>query len=675
MADDILKEAKEAFAKCQDHWKDNHEEYKKDIKFARLSQQWNDKVRQQREAERRPCLTINKLQPIIRQVVNDARQNRPAIKVAPADSNSDPETADVISGMIRNIQVSSNADVAYDTAIDNAVSGGLGYWRVNLDYSTAVASLEEANQLGAAAFEKDIVIRRVPNPLSVYGDPCSTEADSSDWNLAFIVDEVKKSEFKARYPDAKMVDFDAAAWNSLSPPWAKEDKILVAEYWTRSEVVEMAIGLSDGTIMLLKEYEKQAEQFAALGVTANTPPLPIKCYKVKQRRMSGVEELDSTDWLGKYIPVVPVYGDEVNLEGKRYFRSLIRDAKDAQDMFNYWRTAATEIVALAPKAPYIGRKGAFESDQAKWETANNATHAYIEYDGPEMPQRQPFAGVPAGMIQEALNASDDIKAITGIFDASLGARSNETSGKAIMARQREGDVSTFHLIDNLTRAIRHTGLILIDLIPKVYPTERIVRILGEDGTPESKQINKEYEDKDEKTGEPLVKIHDVRTGKYDITVTSGPSFTSRREEAATMMTEMVRAYPDIAPFIIDLIAKNFDWPFADEIAKRAEAMLPPQIKGEDPEAQQRDAMAQQQMQMLSGELQKVMTDLQALKASRDIDQQKLILDRMRVDIDAYKAETDRMQALHKMATPDPLPGGEEGDQPTGAEPELEETPA
>jgi len=241
-------------------------------------------------------------------------------------------------------------------------------------------------------------------------------------------------------------------------------------------------------------------------------------HKVTQRLLTGAEVLETNDWAGRYIPLVPVYGEEVNVEGKRYLRSLIRDAKDPQRMFNYWRTTTTELVALSPKAPFIGPKGAFQTDQAKWETANTDTHAYIEYDGNVPPQRQAFAGVPAGALQEALNASDDMKAIIGMYDASLGARSNETSGRAILARQREGDVSTFHFIDNLSRAIEHAGRILIDLIPKVYTGERIVRVLGQDGAAASVQLGKPVVEigpdgqpaTNPVTGQPLSRISDFQ---------------------------------------------------------------------------------------------------------------------------------------------------------------------
>lgn len=652
MADDILKDALEAFRLAEESEQENRADALEDIRFSRLNEQWPEAVKQQRELEGRPCLTINKLQPLIRQVVNDSRQNRPSIKVHPADSKADPETAEVMSGLIRNIEQSSDADIAYDTAIDSAVTSGFGYWRINLDYAMGAISEDELSSVGAAAFEQDIRVRRIANPFTVFGDPYSQQADSSDWNQAHIVETLTRDQFKAKYPGAQETDFDSKQWTDCGAPWKDGETVQIAEFWKREQQVKQAVAIqlgdensSEPVVMYVEEFEKQRALIEAAGGYLIGRPRAVKCYKVRQHIVSGAEVLETVDWAGSYIPIVPVYGDEVNVEGKRYFRSLIRDAKDAQRMFNYWRTTATELVALAPRAPYIGKKGAFNTDAAKWATANTSSHPYMEYDGAEAPQRQPFTGVPAGMLQEALNAADDIKAITGIYDASLGARSNETSGKAIMARQREGDISTFHFIDNLTRAIRHTGRIMIDLIPKVYSTERIIRILGEDGTPEAIKVNA---DKPEMEGaddaKEVMRIHDLRTGRYDLTVTSGPSFTTRREEAATQMIELIRSYPDAAPIIGDLLAKNLDWPGADEIAKRLEKMLPPEAR--DTEGQLPPEV-QQQLQEMGQAIQELGQRLHEAEAKREIETRKL-------DIEEYKAETERMTAVAPAMDPNEI---------------------
>jgi len=618
----IIRDAREAFELAAEVEAENRREALDDLRFARLGEQWPEQVRRERELDGRPTLTINRLPAFIRQVVNDARQNKPAIAVHPVDSGSDPETAEVFNGLIRHIEQSSDAEVAYDTALDFAVTSGVGYFRINTRYATD------------DGFDQDIVVERVGNPFSVYGDPDSTAADSSDWNTAFVVDTMPKAAFEARWKGADAVDWSADSYAGLTGPWLEGDRVMVAEYWRREAVRKTILALSDGQVVEEGVYKAQKAMFDALGVQPVGQPRSVASHKVTQRILTGAEVLETVDWAGKFIPIVPVYGEELHVDGRRRLRSLVRDAKDPQRMFNYWRTTSTELVALAPKAPFIGRKGAFETDSAKWASANTQSHAYIEYDGPEPPQRQPFAGVPAGALQEAMNASDDMKAIMGLYDASLGARSNETSGRAIMARQREGDVSTFHYIDNLSRAIRHAGRIMLDLIPKVYATPRVVRVLGPDGKAASVAVNQPAQAAAEGRVKNIARIYDLAAGKYDLTVRSGPSFTSRREEAATQMIELIRAYPAAAPVIGDLLARNLDWPGADEIAGRLQALIPPQAKGGSPEAEQ----AKAQMGQLAQALSAAKAQIESLKQDRAHEQRKL-------EIDAFEAETNRLRAL------------------------------
>jgi hypothetical protein len=651
--DDLLKEAKDAFSEAADASDHNRQTAIDDVRFARLGEQWPEAVMKQREKERRPCLTINKLPAFIRQVVNDARQNKPAIKVHPADSGADPETAEVINGLIRNIEYTSSADVAYDTGVECAVTAGFGYWRVGLDYAFD------------DSFDMDIQIKRVINPFSVYGDPNSTEADSSDWNTAFVVDRLTKDQFEAQWGDKARVDWDDASWQDEH--WRVENDVLVAEWWKREEIERIIVRMQDGQIYSRDQLNNDPDLIALLqaGVLQPNGERRVKSHKVTQHFMTGAEILESKDWPGRFIPIIPVYGDEFDVQGKRYFRSLIHNAKDAQRTFNYWRTTAAELIALAPKVPFIGPKGAFDSDIARWQTANTQSHSFLEYDpvpaaGNTPPQRQTLdTGPAAGALQEALNASDDIKAIVGMYDASLGARSNETSGKAIMARQREGDISTFHFVDNMARAIRHTGRILIDLIPHVYDTERIVRVIGEDGKQEAKQINAPYQVQDPKTGQPVVDetgkaieaLHDLTAGKYDLTVTTGPSFTTRREEAAASMTEALRAYPQGAPVIVPELAKNLDWPGADDIAEKLEKMNSGQIP---PEIQKQIEQGKQQLDTLTQENQQLKQD-QSVDMAKAREQSNLARQKHNDDMalqrqklqDAYDLKIMEMQLNHK----------------------------
>ena len=599
--ENIVKEAKERFKYVLDADSHNRNDALDDLRFARLGEQWPDDVKKVREQEGRPCLTINRLPSFIRQVVNDSRQNKPAIKCHPIDDNADPKTAEILNGVIRNIEVSSNADIAYDTAIDFAVSCGFGYFRITTDYARD------------DTFDLDILINRLVNPFSVYADPDATEGDGSDWRYCFVTEWIDRDDFKVKWPKADLADWDSGTTGDADQEWLTDDKVRVAEYWVREEVEREILLLSNGAIVDATEYEENAEMFMAAGLQVVNQRMTTS-WKVTQHWIAGDQLLESNDWAGTYIPIVPVYGDEINIEGKKYYQSMFRHAKDAQRMFNYWRTTSTELAALAPKTPFIGKAGAFDSDLDKWNTANVKSHAFIEYDGDIPPQRQPFAGVPAGALQEALNASDDMKSIMGLYDASLGAKSNETSGKAIMARQREGDVSTFHFIDNMSRAIRQAGRILVDLIPKVYDKPRVMRIIGEDDQPKNVKVNQPFDDKG------VERIYDLKAGKYDVTVETGASFTTRREEAVAAITELVRSYPQGAPILGDVLVKMMDFPNADKVSKRLAAMLPPQIQkmeseenGIPPEAQALVTGMEQQMQMLQQQLQQGMQEYQKLQ--------------------------------------------------------------
>jgi len=629
--DDIVKEAKEAFETCQEAEEENRTAAESDIKFARMGDQWDEADRNKRSREGRPVLTINRMPAFIRQVANDARLNTPSVKVFPVDDTADVDCAEILNGLLRNIQVQSNADAAYDTAMSDAVTGGFGYFIIDVDFAFN------------DTFEQDILIKRIANPFTIHGDPRSTAIDSSDWNIGFVSDVMSHAEFEREFPNSEKIDWDADFESEKDLDWITEDSVRVADYWKRVEEDRPIVLLSDGQVIDEEVYEKNKDYWDVSQVFVENSRT-VKSWKVKRYTLSGQEVLEEIDWPGMYIPIIPVYGEESWVEGKRHFKSLIRDAKDPQRIYNYWRTASTELVALAPKAPFIGPVGAFDEDGDKWATANTDSHPYLQYDGQVAPQRQAFAGPPAGALQEALNASDDMKSVVGMFDASLGARSNEQSGKAILARQREGDISTFHFIDNLNKAIQHAGKVILDLIPHVYSGERVIRVLGEDDKPENVQVNQQIpmmqdgQPVMDEMGQPKARIYDLTKGKYDLVVRSGPSFTTRREEAATQMMELLRVYPDAAPIIGDIFAKNLDWPGADEIAKRLEKIT--QGQPEDPEK----ANLLAQLQMAVDRIRQLEGDQQVDAAKINIDKQKLDLDRQKVGIDQFEAETDRMEA-------------------------------
>lgn len=636
--EDFLATARKKFERAAEASEKNRENAKDDIKFARLAEQWSEEDIKARDG--RPQLTLSEFNSFIRQVVNEARANRPAIQVVPADNNADPETAEIMSGLIRNIEVASGADIAYDTAVDGAVSGGFGYFRINTAYTSD------------DTFDQDIVIERVKDPFSVYPDPDSEAADGSDWNCCFVVKSLHKDVFAEKYKDAEAVDWEAQGYTDLSAPWFDDDHVMVAEYWHREEVAGQIVALSDGTVVKVSEYEERAEEYQFLGITPVGEPRTVRSHKVTQDIMSGAEVLETIEWPGKYIPIVPVYGDEIVIDGESHYRSLIHDAKDAGREKNYWRSAAAEAVALAPKIPVVAPEGAFDGEPEKWSRVNDESIAHITYRGGVPPQRlQSFAAGYGEMMQQALAASDDMKAIIGIHSPSLGIRSPAESGIAIRSLQRQADIGTYHFLDNLTRSIRHGGRILIDLIGKVYTTQRIIRVLGEDMKPQQAQIapGDEHDAMTQQAaerGQEISKIYDLSAGKYDLIVKSGPAYGSQREYARAEMAQIIgQMGPEAAQIIGPLYLRNSDWPGAEDVADKMEAAAQPAgPQGPDPavmeQVQQQFSMMQQQQAQLEQQLQQVAQENAALKAQYDLKAQEL-------KIKGFEAETRRMEVQAK----------------------------
>jgi len=633
----LLDQAKTSFEQATDAFEKNQNRYEDDIRFARMGEQWGSTDVEERKNQGRPSLTVNRMPSFIRQVVNDARQNKPSIKVHPFDDQADPETAEILNGIIRNIEQISKADLAYDTAIDCAASGGFGYIRVDLDYADD------------DTFDMDIRINRVLNPLTIYPDAGSTSADSSDWNYCFVTEMMPTEEFEQKYPNAEVIDWSPGGTvNDQDQAWYNTDEVRIAEYWVREEIDSTIYLMSSGDVVSEETFEALAEEYAAAGIELlNTRD--TTSHKVTQYIISGQEVLETNEWPGKYIPIIPVYGEEVYIEGERHFFSLIHFAKDAQIMYNYWRTTTTELVAMAPKTPWIGPAGSFDTDLSRWQNANTETYSYLEYDGDVPPQRQPFAGPPAGALQEALNASDDMKSVMGLHDASLGAQSNEISGVAINKRVREGDTSTFHFVDNMARAIRHTGIIIVDLIPMIYSKPRIMRVLGEDGSAQTVAVNQQLTKEQEmlqgeqiEQREGMDNIYDLTVGKYDVTVNAGPSYTTQREEARSSMIALLQAFPQAAAVTGDLVANAMDWPNADVFAKRLKSLLPPGVI--DDEQDPRIGQMTEQMQGMEQVINQLLADREGKQAEIQVDREKLAVDSRKVDIDVMNAETNRMEA-------------------------------
>lgn len=562
---ELISTMRERFKAAADASDNDYSEMIGDLEFLSGGDcQWDPGIKADRDADGRPSLTINKLPVFVDRIIGDQRQNRPSIKVRPVDSRSDPETADVFSGIVRNIEVTSQAEIAYDTAFEGAVSCGFGVFRIVTEYTDD------------DVFDQDIKIKRILNQFSVTWDPDAKEPDKSDARYCFITGKLSTELFKELYPNASFAEWDAEHDRG---DWQTKDHLRVCEYFVR-EPVKKTISLvrtADGdTLTMDTAPEDQLDP----GTFEVLKQRKVDSTKIVWYKCNGNEILEGPiDWPGKYIPIVPVWGKEVSIEGVTTHRGAIRHSRDPQKLYNYYRSTGAETVALAPLAPFLMTPEQVAGYEAQWQVSHKRSFPYLLFNpdekNPGAPQRQFPNQLHTGIQNEVLVANQEIHDTTGLQLASLGKESNETSGKAIMARQREGDLGSFAFIDNLSRALTYAGRILVDLIPKIYDTERIVRLLNEDGTDSHVPINQAFEDP--KNPGKVLK-HDITAGKYDVSVTTGPTYQSQREEAARSMMDFLQAFPQAAPFISDLIVKNMDWAGSDEIQDRLKKMLPPELR-------------------------------------------------------------------------------------------------
>lgn len=658
--DKLIQEAKKRFQRCEDHESETRPLWKEDLRFANADPdngyQWPQQLRSSRELDKRPCLTINKVKQHNRQITNDARQNKPSIRVQPVDDGADKKTAEVFNGVIRHIETNSSADVAYDTAAEFAVDAGIGYWRVVTDYAYD------------DSFDQEIFIKRVKNPLNVYLDPDIQEADGSDARFGFVFEDMPKEEFEATYPNAEPVN-----WNNPEGTWCSKDSIRVAEYFRKVDVKDTLYADDNGNTMLHSELPEEMRQAAK---DAGLRSRPVTKCKVEWYLLAGDQVLEQKEWPGKYIPIVRVVGDEVEIDGKIDRKGHTRQLKDAQRMYNFWTSSAVEFVALQGKQPYLAPAEAIEGYEEYWNNINTSNQPYLPYnavteDGQPipMPQRQQPPVMAAAYMQGMQVASEEMKMASGQYDASMGAKSNETSGRAIMARQREGDVATFHFIDNVARAIKYTGKILVDLIPKIYDTARVVRILGEDGKEDKVKIDPDqqqsYVKRQNLQGE-IEEIYNPSVGRYDVTVAVGPSYTSRRQEAFQALTEMSSRNPQLMQVAGDLIMKAADFPMADQLAERMEKTLPPGLKDDQQQSPEVRQM-QQQLQQTQAHMQALVAEAKQMSEDKDLERQKLMVQRFEAEskrLDMIKeylppeamAEIARSVGLQVVSSPDIYPG-------------------
>lgn len=610
-----------------------------DLKFRAGETQWNTSVLQSRQqrGQERPCLVLNMFPKYLHQILNEARQNPVAMKAIPADGGADVKTAQVIQGLMRAIEVASDADIAYDTALDHAATMGKGFWRLVTEYSDPWS------------FEQDIRIKRVMNPFAVYLDyTARVDPDYHTARYGLVVERAPKELICDTYGISTST---YQSWQFQGESWAYRDEVQIADYYYKQEHPFHLIRLPDGNMRYIPivdepedaEGDEQEEGLRDQGwqllesrlrdqgvvplmpdeQSAMEDPLTRQRQAgiglVRWLKIVGEMIVEQSFWAGQYIPIVPVLGEEVLMEHEVDYRGIIRDAQDAQRMYNYSRSAAAEAIALAPKAPFIATPQQIQGYEAMWEQANTEAYSVL-YHNPHSvggtllppPQRVQAEAQIQAASEFALQSAADMNAIVGIYPAAVGDQSNETSGVAIRRRQQQSQMGAAHFDLNRQRAIRYTGRQLLDLIPRIYiEPGRVARIIGVDGKEDFIALHPEARTMgQQQLPEGITGVYALGMGKFDISAAAGPSYQSKREETATALVEMATAIPQIGQVMPDLIMGTQDFDEVDEGVRRLRATLPPGVLGEDLE----DAKPEVQVQILLNNVNALTEEVKALNA-------------------------------------------------------------
>jgi hypothetical protein len=620
----LLTTARDRFKKCVEADQENRRKAVEDLKFLHVpGEQWDEALKTERGI--RPCYEFNKLRVTIKRIVNDIRANRPVGKVR-AVEDGDKDTADTIEGLCRNIWTVSDADCAIDTAAEYSVGGGMGAWRVVTKYSTD------------DAWDQDIIIEPIRNPLTLWADPAAKDPMKRDASFWFLESRMSKEGYEAKYGKKDAVEWEASEFDD-DVEWQDDGSVRVCEYWYRKPVTKLLALLPDGKTV-------EAEQVPPGVVPMRTRQ--VQTHQICMAIIAGDKVLEGpTDWAGAQFPFVVVYGEHLVVDGKVQWFGLTRFAKDAQRAYNFSRTLAIETVAKAPLDTDWATVTQANGLTDQWARAHKELLPFRLYNpdpqSPGPPLRSPGAQVPVGLVNEMQWSSEDIKATTGIFDNSLGRQANENSGVAIRARQAQAEIATFNYSDNIARGVRRTYEILVDLIPKVYDTERSIRVLGADGAEKYARVNS----LDPQTGQAM---NDLSRGKYDVAITIGPNMGTQRQEAAEVYMGLMQGNPGLFPIVGDLVVKTFDYPYSDEMAERLRLMAPPQIqqflaqkeqtgKAMDPQAMAAIAQAEQMMQLVQQQsqlVQEAAAEAEGMKAEAQQEVQKIATAAAKLEADFQK---------------------------------------
>lgn len=633
--EELLRKIKADFELAETVYNKQRDEAEEDIKFV-AGDQWEDRVKTIRQSQNRPVLVFNQLDQHVRQLVNIAKQNKPSINYSALDSQADDQTALVMQSIVKDIESKSLAECAYDKAYENMCITGEGYIKVETEY------------VDDYSFDQQILIKAIDGIDNVYIDPSFT-SDYSNINWAFHFTNISVDEFEVLYPNAETV-YGSNFCNATADDWFTEDSVRIAEYYYIEKTEKELVLLEDGSKIEMSDYKKMDNQFKRENPIVRTRKFferVVKCVKT-----NGDEILEEYVFPGKYIPIVPVIARDFIIDGYRIFQGIVRQTKDAQRAYNAYKNNQTEMIGMAPRAPFLVAAGQTEGLEGFWNNLNTSNLAYLPYKPVESvtgqpappPQRQQFDPQISTLVQATEAAANDIKAITGMYDPTLGSDKREASGKAILQRQKQSELGNFGYIDNLCKSIKYLGVILMHMIPVVYDTEREIMI-KEDG-----KIDKKFKINSMKEEKPVF----LGKGAYDCKVSIGPYGEGKRAQAVETLLTLIQANPEISPLVADKLVENLEFEGSKEIADRMKILLPPELKGDLPEEaqiqiQQVQAQAEHQANALTQLVANLTAELNEAKAKLANDQAKF---ETQLQIAKLQAETQLLSTMVKEAAID-----------------------
>jgi hypothetical protein len=605
---DIVTIAKERFHKAQDFYGQSRQQAVEDTRFAMGDSdngwQWPEEIRQGRASSQRVVLTVNLTAQHCNQIINNIRQNRPSSKVSPVDDGADKKTAEILEGLLRNIKASSCADEAHDIAAEHAIYGGEGYWRIRLDWQSP------------DSFEQEIIIDALPNPNLVYVDCYACRPDRLDAEWGFIFEDISKEEFKREYPN-----IDPSSWGEEGvKTWHQEDTVRRAEYYYCEFTDDKLLLLSDGSTAYKSEFDKDSGL-----IVVKERDTQRKSWKWCMLVGGEDEPVEERDWPGDYLPIVTVVGKELNVDGEIVRKGIVRDLKDSARMVNYAYSETVQSLALQNKVPYLIADEAIGNNKDIWSSANIENYAYLPWqaytdDGKSnpKPERQSGATMATAQVQLLQLSTEQMRAASGQQNANFGIRSEASSGVGIQRLKAQGEIATFHFPDNLARALRYEDVVLIDLIQKTYDVPKVIRIIGIDGQMDQAQVNPDMEQafaEVQQAQSDVSKIFNPSIGKYDVVIDTGPSYQTMRQEGADRLVEMTTRNPQIMQVAGDIVMRAQDFPMSEELARRLEKTIPPNLMEDDdqqvpPQVKAILGQAQQREQEMQGVIQQLVEKLQ-----------------------------------------------------------------